>query len=146
MDWASFSLGIVAGIAIGVVSGIILYEYTSRRERSQEEKSARRQWNTDLGWELVNFCEEWNEFKGCLTPSVELRTELIAHAREIKQRSAQAFIEPSHRRSIKKSIHIFLKQAKKLSGTDDQTWSNHVMEEVDAVCNNLRRLSNRLRK
>lgn len=146
MDWLSFSLGIVAGIAVGVISGIVVYEYKSRRERSQAEKSSRKQWNIDLGWELVNFCEEWHEFRGCLTPGVELRRELITHAREIRQRSLQESVESNHQRLIKKSIHAFLKQGKKLQDADDETWSNHVMKKVDAVCINLRRISTKLRK
>ncbi len=146
MDWLPFSLGIVAGIIIGVVSGIIAYEYRSRRERKWEERSARKQWNTDLGWELVNFCEEWNEFKGCTTPSIELRKELITQAREIRQRSLQELVGSAHQKAIGKSIRAFLKQAKKLPDADDRTWSDNVMEKVDDICSALRRISSNLRK
>lgn len=146
MDWLPFSLGIVAGIIIGVISGIIAYEYRSHRERSLEEKSARKQWNVDLGWELVNFCEEWNEFKGCITPSIKLRKELIAQAREIRQRSLQELVGSAHQKAIGKYFRAFLKQAKKLPNADDRTWSDHVAEKVNDICSGLRRISGSLRK
>ncbi|MFQ5885155.1 MAG: hypothetical protein ACE5IO_08665 [Thermoplasmata archaeon] len=146
MDWLLFSLGILAGIIIGVVSSIIAYECRSRRERSLEERSARKQWNVDLGWELVNFCEEWNEFKGCITPGIKLRRELIALAREIRQRSLQELVGSAHQKAIGKSIRAFLKQAKKLPNADDRTWSDNVMENMDEICSGLRRISSNLRK
>lgn len=134
MDFDSFAIGFLVGIASGVIVGIILFEYESYRTRKQKEKSAREQWNTDLAYEVTGLCKIWELMKGCNTPSVELRKDLITQIREISVRSAWRHIKPSHRRAIKKSIRAFVKESRKLPDADDETWSNSVLQKVDAIC------------
>jgi len=145
MDWESFVVGFFSGIVSGVIVGILVYEYKCYRAKKQEEKSARKQWNTDLSYEITSFCDNWRLFKGCNTPGVELRKELIAQARDITVRSSSEFIKPSRQRTIKKPTNAFPKESRKLQNADDETWSNHVLKEVDAICTHLLKIAGVLR-
>ncbi len=146
LDWVTFIIVFSAGVGSSVAAGIILFEYRSYRNRRMGQKTAKKQWNTDLSYELLKFCDDWNEYAGTVTPGISLRTSLIDQAAQIRERALSEFVSTFHERAIKKRMTQFLVEARKLLGADDATWSTGVIQRVDTICKDLERLVRALRK
>ncbi|MEA3324416.1 MAG: hypothetical protein U9Q37_04670 [Euryarchaeota archaeon] len=95
---------------------------------------------------IEGLCSDWKLLECCAIPFVNIRGDLIEISREIYGLMAknEKDFESGVSDSIREICKKFIVASSHLPDSDDATWGNHIKGDVGDICEDFKKMSNRL--
>jgi len=132
----------VLGVFSNILKDLILTPY----ENWKGKRYIRIENHESLKSLIEGFCSDWELLKCHTLPSVNIRGDLIETSREIHSLIAknEKDFESDVSDSIREICRKFIVASSQLPDSDDAVWSNHIEGDVDSICGDFKKASNRL--
>ena len=137
---------LIVGVVLGAFSNILKDLILTPYESWKGKKYIRIENHESLKSLIEGFCSDWELLKCHTLPSVNIRGDLIETSREIHGLIAknEKDFESDVSDSIREICRKFIVVSSRLQDSDDAAWSNHVEGDVDIICGDFKKVSNRL--
>ena len=137
-----FISGVVLGAFSNILKDLILTPYENWKGRG----CIRIENHESLKSLIEGFCSDWELLKCHTLPSINIRGDLIETSREIHSLIAknEKDFESDVSDSIREICRKFIVTSSQLPDSDDAVWSNYIEGDVDSICGDFKKASNRL--
>jgi len=136
----------ISGAVLGAFSNILKDLILTPYENWKGKRYIRIENHESLKSLIEGFCSDWELLKCCTLPFVNIRGDLIETSREIHSLIAknEKDFESDVSDSIREICRKFIVVSSQLPDSDDAAWSNHIEGDVDSICGDFKKASNRL--